>query len=169
MFSSGIPKWPCVPGVICWQARIQDFLGGVKTFTSTPPPPPPRTLSAWRHPPSEKLKNTPMHSCTYSQAPPPWTLPMWRNPHILKKFVEKKKIGAPPPGSAPGWLVSCTPSLIQSSDLASVVHGSHGGHGPCWPVAALAYSRYQVMSAPSHVGPSATPPVMPAHSSSLCC
>ena len=50
------------------QARIQDFLkggGGVKTFTSTPP----WTLSAWRHPPSEKLKNTP--TLGHSQAPPP--------------------------------------------------------------------------------------------------
>ena len=44
-----------------------DFLkGGVKTFTSTPPPP--WTLSAWRHPPSGKLKNAP--TLEHSQAPP---------------------------------------------------------------------------------------------------
>ena len=41
---------------------------------------PPWTLSAWRHPPSEKLKNTP--TLGHSQAPPPpWTLPVWRHPH----------------------------------------------------------------------------------------
>ena len=72
------PKWrPDLYGrdmmVICrggteWrymQARIQDFLkGGGETFTSTPP----WTLSAWRHPPSGKLKNTP--TLAHSQAPP---------------------------------------------------------------------------------------------------
>ena len=40
----------------------------------------PWTLSAWRHPPSRKLKNTP--TLGHSQAPPPpWTLPVWRHPH----------------------------------------------------------------------------------------
>ena len=53
------------------QARIQDF---------SQAPPPPWTLSAWRHPPSENLKNTP--TLGHSQAPPPpWTLPVWRHPH----------------------------------------------------------------------------------------
>ena len=40
--------------------------GGVKTFTSTHTP---WTLSAWRRPPSRKLKNTP--TLGHSQAPPP--------------------------------------------------------------------------------------------------
>ena len=52
--------------------------GGVKTFNSQAPPPL-WTLSAWRHPPSEKLKNTPTLGQT--QAPPHWTLPVWRHPH----------------------------------------------------------------------------------------
>ena len=47
------------------------------TFTSSTPP---WTLSAWCHPPSEKLKNTP--TLGHSEAPPPpWTLPVWRHPH----------------------------------------------------------------------------------------
>ena len=69
---------------------------------------PPWTLSAWRHPPSEKLKNTP-HSWTFKSTPtpldivrvtssalrkiekhphswaftstPPWTVPVWHHPH----------------------------------------------------------------------------------------
>ena len=45
-----------------------------------PNAPPPWTLSAWRHPPSEKLKNTP--TLGHSQAPPPpWTLFAWCHPH----------------------------------------------------------------------------------------
>ena len=52
------------------QARVQDFLkGGGGWKHSQAPPPPPWTLSAWRHPPYEKLKNTP--TLGHSQAPPP--------------------------------------------------------------------------------------------------
>ena len=66
------------------QARIQDFWKGggvqarIQDFSQAPPPP--WTLSVWRHPPSENLKNTP--TLGHSQAPPPpWTLPVWRHPH----------------------------------------------------------------------------------------
>ena len=75
-------------------------------------PPPPWTLSAWRHPPSEKLKNTP--TLGHSQAPPPWTLPVWRHPHSKggdrSRYRDKFKGGGviipvtPPPGSATGTL-----------------------------------------------------------------
>ena len=66
--------------------------GGVKTFTSTPPPlekhphswtftsTPPWTLSAWRHPPSVKLKNTPTLGPSQAHIPWAWTLPVWRHP-----------------------------------------------------------------------------------------
>ena len=54
------------------QGRIQDFWKGggvqaqIQDFSQAPPPP--WTLSAWRHPPSEKLKTTP--TLGHSQAPP---------------------------------------------------------------------------------------------------
>ena len=42
--------------------------------------PPPWTLSAWRHSPSGKLKNTPTRGHSQSPPPPPWTLSAWRHP-----------------------------------------------------------------------------------------
>ena len=70
MFSSGIPKWLCVPGVICWQTRIQDFLKGGSRHSQAPPPP----LDIVRVASSalQKMRNTP--TLGHSQAPPPWTL-----------------------------------------------------------------------------------------------
>ena len=59
------------------QARVQDFLkgGGGEDIHKHPP----WTLSAWHHPPSKKLKNTP--TLGHSQAPPPpWTLSAWHHP-----------------------------------------------------------------------------------------
>ena len=76
----GVPRWRRVTRRVLSGAKDHgDFLkggGGVKTFTSTHTHP--WTLSAWRHPPSEKL-NPPflnIHKHT-----PPWTLPVWRHPH----------------------------------------------------------------------------------------
>ena len=58
--------------------KIQDFLKGVGG-EDIHKHPPPWTLSAWRHPPSGKFKNTP--TLGHSQAPPPWTVPVWHHPH----------------------------------------------------------------------------------------
>ena len=56
--------------VRCKQVRIQDFLkGGGRGEDIHKHPPPPWTLSAWRHPPSGTLKNTP--TLGHSQAPAP--------------------------------------------------------------------------------------------------
>ena len=119
------------------QARIQDFLkggGGEDIHKHTPlghclrdvirpsknwkTPPlldihkhPPSTLSAWRHPPSEKWKNTP----TLRHSPPPWTLPVWRHPH--------SKGGR-------GWSVPVTHTLHRFSVSGQVQGG--GWSPPPW-------------------------------------
>ena len=83
--------------------------GGVKTFTSTPPP---WTLSAWRHPPSGKLKNTP--TLERSQAPPLWTLSVWRHPHSKGGGVI---IPVTPPLDPP---LQCRPTLFALVTSQSV-------------------------------------------------
>ena len=61
----------------CWHRRMGTlWLGGAEglicpkfyTDNHKHPPPPPWTLPAWRHPPSQNLKNT--HTLGHSQAPP---------------------------------------------------------------------------------------------------
>ena len=59
-------------------------------FTSTPPPP--WTLSAWRHSPSGKLKNTPL---------PPLLLPKKRTAAAQKTELPKSWGAAAPPPPAP--------------------------------------------------------------------
>ena len=101
--------------------------GGLKTFTSTPPPldivcvtssalrkiekhphswtftsTPPWTLSAWRHPPSGELKNTP---------PPPLLLPQKRTAAAQKTELPKSwgGGGCSPPGPYAYAYIACRP------------------------------------------------------------
>ena len=54
---------------------------GYRIFHKHPPPPSWALSAWWRHPPSEKLKNTPTLGHSQTPPPPPWTLPVWRHPH----------------------------------------------------------------------------------------
>ena len=68
-----------------------------------PQAPPPWTLSAWRHPPSEKLKNTPTlgHS---PPAPPPRLTPM----HLLDKDLILGVCYRPPSGDVDTFIYTIT-------------------------------------------------------------
>ena len=130
------------PLVCCRRGYRISWRGGGEDIQK----PPPWTLSAWRHPPSEKLKNTP--TLGHSQAHPP-PLGQWRHPHWSRSRLVPVTIGPGhdwsrsrlvPVTIGPGhdWsrsrLVPVTHTLHRFSVSGQVQGGGgdHSCHPPSW-------------------------------------